>query len=135
MVCKIHERLHSISFRGKVIPFVRLKICQLESCSAYLQGFNHVVRNKLGPIWATTTASKSLQDRAPPRDGMLGSTYLAARDMQWRILDRYGISEALKDHFAAVELPREFGWVDALHFRPFVYQEFNNVLLNMLCKM
>ena len=105
----------------------------IDTARLYLKAFNHVVRNKRGPIWATTTASKSPQDRAPPRDGMLGSTYLAARDMQWRILDRYGISESLKRHHDEVELPREFGWVDALHFRPFVYEEFNNVLLNMLC--
>jgi hypothetical protein len=85
------------------------------------------------PIWATTTLNQHGKGAAPPRDGLLGAPYLAALQLGWRVLDRHGMTVALKRHLQDVGLPLEFGWADQLHFRPFVYEEFNNMLLNILC--
>ena len=73
----------------------------------------------------------------PPQHGsddVFGSAYQAARQLGWRILDRNSMARRLWWH--AYKQPHPVGkdaiMVDPVHYLPYVNDEFNNVLLNVL---
>jgi hypothetical protein len=83
------------------------------------------------PIWATTTLLQTSDGRLPRNEHNAG--LVAATALGWRVLDRHGMTRAL--HRDMLKYRMNFGrvYVDNVHFNPFVTDEFNNVLLNMLC--
>ena len=101
---------------------------------AQLSALESIVKDKRGLIWATTTPALIPSKANAPRDGLLGAPYAAAQKLGWRVLDRHGLIERLRAHLSEVELPLEFGWADSLHFRPYVYEASNQLLLSMLCE-
>ena len=58
---------------------------------------------------------------------------MAARALGWRVLDRYGISAELLKYAESINVSADAVMPDRVHFVPFVNDEFNNVLLNMVC--
>jgi hypothetical protein len=82
------------------------------------------------PIWMTTTLRFEPSSNADIDD--LGSR--AAQELGWRILDRRSMTAALKTSLTALGVqPSKLGWSDNSQFQPYVYTEFNNALLAMLC--
>lgn len=91
------------------------------------------------PIWATTTelvpptafkgpaATVSESDRK-------GTGLLAAKQLGWRILDRYGIKQSLLEAYHKLGKTYSYVYVDFVHFVPHINDEFNNVLLNLICR-
>ena len=65
-------------------------------------------------------------------DTQYGSGYLAARSLGWRVLDRNSMARLLWAASDADGLTVH-AMVDPMHYIPFANDEFNNVLLNMVC--
>lgn len=121
-----------------------LSLCVFHPCIPPLQRITlHALPSLLQtPIWATNTRGK--RDRYPDVAGdapvhypeeWYGAGYQAARALQWRILDRSGITTQLRNYRQSIGLSRDAVMTDDYHYMPFVNDEFNNVLLNMICPL
>jgi hypothetical protein len=88
------------------------------------------------PIWATTTELNpaTRKDGIQSAKEQKGTGLLAAKQLSWRVLDRYGIKESLLEAYSSLGKTQGYVYVDFMHFVPFINDEFNNVLLNMLCR-
>ncbi|MFN9940292.1 MAG: hypothetical protein ACK56I_12545, partial [bacterium] len=82
-------------------------------------------------IWATTTLTQTSDGKLPRNEHNAGLS--AAKALGWRILDRNGMTRALQRDILKQKVSFGRVYVDNVHFNPFVTDEFNNVLLNMLC--
>lgn len=88
-----------------------------------------------GLIWATTPRVRC----DPELDVKKGLGYVEALARNWRVLDRWGITDAwmqgqAKDDACrgGPEFERFFSDKKGQHFQPFVYRAFNEQLLNLL---
>ncbi len=90
------------------------------------------------PIWQTTTERLSYDDGSTAlRSGGHGTE--AAVAAGWDVVDRRALTTKLYPKMWALpckpdgSTQHSYAWSDNLHFQPYVYTEFNNVLLNKLC--
>lgn len=87
-------------------------------------------------IWATTPVHIP---NPPYNDGncahiTFGNGFQAAYTLGWRMLDRYGITAALKTSLEGMGISFQAAAMrDETHAWPFVQNEITNVLLNELC--
>lgn len=96
---------------------------------------------RIGPpqelIWSTTTRNKGSpvhkESNSSYTDQFYGAGYVAARALGLPILDRTGITTQLLNYLSKNNISKNAVMPDDVHFSPFVNDEFNNVLLNMLC--
>jgi hypothetical protein len=108
----------------------------VESAMQQLRSVEPLVRGGRKPIWITSTP---VLNNARDKERMLDPSrqvtpgYLAAQALGWDILDRCGIATSLIVHALERGITLQQVYNDRVHFHPFVSQEFNNVLLNMLC--
>lgn len=105
----------------------------VESAVQQLRALIGTVKGGRNPIWMTTTANRNRVFKSPPTGTNEDIGYLAARQLGFHVLDRYGISASLGYFLDSRSLPKSLAWIDNVHFRPYVSQQFNNALLNMLC--
>jgi hypothetical protein len=85
------------------------------------------------PIWATTTQKLPRENQYQSEDELRGTGYEAAKQLGWRIFDRGGIALSLVQAALALKFRSSNVMTDSVHYVPYVNDEFNNVLLNMLC--
>jgi hypothetical protein len=114
-------------------------ITEFETVDAAMQQLKSVeplVRGGRKPIWITSTpVMNNARDKERMMDPSRQITpgYLAAVQLGWNILDRCGIATSLIVKALERGIAVEHLYKDRVHYHPFVSQEFNNVLLNMLC--
>jgi hypothetical protein len=108
----------------------------VKSAREQLQSVERLVKGGRKPIWMTTTITETLRperlSESSPEDS---PGYVAARSVGWPVLDRYGMVMSLVQLSDSLNLPRRQVFMDNAHFYPWATQEFNNVLLNMLCSL
>jgi hypothetical protein len=86
------------------------------------------------PIWATSTRTLTPKKSIKSREDLLGTGYEAAKQLGWRIFDRGGMASSLTAKAKSLGFSRDAVMTDRLHYFPYANDEFNNVLLNMLCE-
>lgn len=86
------------------------------------------------PIWMTTTRPKYTVGTSYNGED---SGYLAAMQLGWPILDRYGITKALAKYAWQPEHDMSFLdiYKDRVHVWNYVSREFVRVMLAMLCSV
>jgi hypothetical protein len=100
-----------------------------------LRSLEGLVRGGGTPVWMTTTATQADYFNNPMQPVETSLGYKAAKQLGWSIFDRYGMTWRLAQQVTARVAQPLAAWVDRVHFKPYVSNEFGNVVLNMLCSI
>jgi hypothetical protein len=108
----------------------------VKSAMEQLKSVERLVKGGRKPIWMTTTIAETIRpERLSEISPDESPGYVAARTLGWPILDRYGMAISLVQLADSLNLHRKQVFMDNVHYYPWATQEFNNVLLNMLCAL
>lgn len=100
-----------------------------------LESLEGILPHGRKPIWMTTTKFLYGGGSDTPYTGN-DSGYLAAKQLGWPILDRFGMTVTLFDYLTERHLaPNHTMYIDRLHFRNYVNREFVNMVTSMLCSV
>jgi hypothetical protein len=101
----------------------------VELAQQQLKDFPGLLRPGKLPIWMSTTRLRDDPDNIHPDD--IGTK--AAAGLGWPILDRRVMTLRLDAALQAINNPIYYGWCDSAHFQSYVYANFNNAMLQLMC--